>query len=325
MRIVFLRPLRAAGPVLLTALLTLLLLQALLPTATALAMGELVGRVRGVPGEELWQAVLWPLLAFTGLLLGTHLLECLTEPLDFLARARADGDHRRRLLLRAAGTPTLEVLERPGTRQLLRTAAADPENWTERKPSDGAVAQLRLLCAAVGFGASAVVLAGYAWWAVPVLVVPAVALRVHFGRSISAFVRRWLAGTGAWDQMMVWASALASGGGWQGRTRLRSRRMDGGPHAPPSAGDVRTGVAGAHSASVALPRPWCGRPGGAAVRVRPGGLLGGRMGRARSRRRRRHSARAGRCSRSPSTAIPAMSWEPEPVWRPPPNWNVCCP
>ncbi|WP_327329990.1 MULTISPECIES: ABC transporter ATP-binding protein [unclassified Streptomyces] len=212
MRIVFLRPLRAAGPVLLTALLTLLLLQALLPAATALAMGELVGRVRGVPGEELWQAVLWPLLAFTGLLLGTHLLECLTEPLDFLARARADGDHRRRLLLRAAGTPTLEVLERPGTRQLLRTAAADPENWTERKPSDGAVAQLRLLCAAVGFGASAVVLAGYAWWAVPVLVVPAVALRVHFGRSISAFVRRWLAGTGAWDQMMVWASALASGG-----------------------------------------------------------------------------------------------------------------
>ncbi|WP_220136241.1 ABC transporter ATP-binding protein [Streptomyces himalayensis] len=209
-RIMLLRPLRTVPRPLLAGLSLLLLAQALLPAATALAMGQLIGRAERLTGDGLLGGLLWPLAAFTVLLLAAHLLESFIEPLDWLLKARIVGAHRAALLRRAVSVPTIGGLEQPRTQQLVQAASADPENWTERTPADGAAAQLRFITAACGFVASSAVLAAFAWWAVPVILLPVVALRIRFVRRFTELIRQWLTRADRAQQGEVWAEALTS-------------------------------------------------------------------------------------------------------------------
>ncbi|MFF4835602.1 ABC transporter ATP-binding protein [Streptomyces sp. NPDC001315] len=188
----------------------LLLAQALLPAATAVAMGHLIGRAEGLTGDGALGGLLWPLAAFTVLLLAAHLLESFIEPLDWLLKARIVGAHRAALLRRAVSVPTIGGLEQPRTQQLVQAASADPENWTERTPADGAAAQLRFISAVCGFVASAAVLAAFAWWAVPVILLPVVALRIRSVRRFLDLIRQWLTGADRAQQGGVWAEAMTS-------------------------------------------------------------------------------------------------------------------
>ncbi|MER5180150.1 ABC transporter ATP-binding protein [Streptomyces sp. NPDC002896] len=188
----------------------LLLAQALLPAATAVAMGHLIGRAERLTGDGVLGGLLWPLAAFTCLLLVAHLLESFIEPLDWLLKARIVGAHRAALLRRAVSVPTIGGLEQPRTQQLVQAASADPENWTERTPADGAAAQLRFISAACGFVASSAVLVAFAWWAVPVILLPVVALRIRFVRRFAELIRQWLTRADRAQQGGVWAEALTS-------------------------------------------------------------------------------------------------------------------
>jgi ABC-type multidrug transport system fused ATPase/permease subunit len=187
-RLDLLRMLRRAGPVPVTAMVTLALARALLPAASAVTMAVLVGRVAG--RGAVWLA----LLAFLAVLLLGHLVDAFTEPLRALITARIDGAHRAEVARLASSVPTIGGLEDPEIQHLIRLASAEQRNWTERTPGDGAVAQLVALAQWVGgFGAAAVV-AAYAWWMLPVLLVPAFAGRTVQRRQHLGFARLWVTG-----------------------------------------------------------------------------------------------------------------------------------
>ena len=56
--------------------------------------------------------------------------------------------------------------------RLIREARADPENWTERTPGEGGLAQLGVVERGIGLASAAAILAVYAWWLIPLLVLP---------------------------------------------------------------------------------------------------------------------------------------------------------
>src|SRR5678815_2287507 len=93
-RIRLLRPLSDAPRPLLVTLTTLLLVESLLPAATALVLGELVGRVNTTNSTDLLLAALAPLLAFALVLLLGHVFEAAKGPMFYLATVRIDGAYR---------------------------------------------------------------------------------------------------------------------------------------------------------------------------------------------------------------------------------------
>ncbi|EWM10286.1 ABC transporter ATP-binding protein [Kutzneria sp. 744] len=211
-RIRLLRALRAARPPLIAALCAVTVLNALIPAATAIATAFLVSRISGHAPSGLLAAATVPLLLFAVVMVAGHAAEAVTVPLEFMAKARIDGAHRTDLARLAAGGPTVDRLESPRVQQLIRIARADPRNWTERTPGDGAVGQLHWLIGLVGAAASCGVLAGYAWWLVPALLVPA-ALNGFLGnRMHGRFVEAWRSGIPQGVHGAAWEDALASTG-----------------------------------------------------------------------------------------------------------------
>jgi len=89
-------------------------------------------------------------------------------------------------------------------------ASADPENWTEKTPGDGAVAQLGLLARWVGALGAGAVLASYAWWLVPILVVPAFVGRATQRRHFLEFTRLWARGVRESRRVGEWKEAIMS-------------------------------------------------------------------------------------------------------------------
>lgn len=191
-RLRLLRLLTDAGHGLTGALAVLLLLQNLVPAATALAVAAVV-RDLTATGTAGWQPVWAATAALVGLLALGHLADAVARPIASLAQARIDGAHRIRVSSLTAGTDTIETLEKPETHDLTRRAAADPENWTERTPGQGALAQLTLLTRYVGAASAAAVLAGFSPWLLPLLVVPA-----WLGRELRR--RQWLGLNRMWAQ-----------------------------------------------------------------------------------------------------------------------------
>src|SRR5262245_41117676 len=132
-RFVLLRPLADAPRPLLAALLSLLLVESLLPAATAVVLGELVGRVSGgTRAADLLLVALAPLLAFALVLLLGHVFEAVKGPMFYLATVRIDGAYRERVARMASTSPTIEALERREVQDLIKEAKADPESWTQR-------------------------------------------------------------------------------------------------------------------------------------------------------------------------------------------------
>ncbi|MBR7835533.1 ATP-binding cassette domain-containing protein [Actinospica durhamensis] len=211
-RIALLRILGPAGRGPLTAITGLALVKSLLPAATALIMAALVERAESHAPATVFAAELVPLLLFGLVLLAGHVIDAATGPLTYLARARIDGAHRARLARLAATTPTIEALERPDVQALIRLSRAEPENWTERTPADGALGQLRLLLGLTGLIGSCAVLAGYALWPIPLLLGPAAANQYLRNRQAHQFTRVWRASNPEWLHADVWKQAVLTPG-----------------------------------------------------------------------------------------------------------------
>ena len=209
-RIRLLRALRAARAPLIAALCGVNVLNALVPAATAIATAVLVSRISGHAPSGLLAATAGPLVLLAAVMAAGHASEALAAPLEFLAKARIDGAHRTRLARLASGAATVDRLERPHVQQLIRIARADPRNWTERTPGDGAVGQIRWFAGLIGAAASCAVLARYAWWLVPALLAPAALNRFLGNRVVERFVRIWRDGIPEGMHGAAWEEALFS-------------------------------------------------------------------------------------------------------------------
>ncbi|MER5990790.1 ABC transporter ATP-binding protein [Streptomyces viridosporus] len=201
--------LRGVGPGLLTLLCGQIVLTSMVPPATAIALAYLLDRVQGVRAGSLAAAAA-PLLVFAGVLLLGHVLEAVRDPLVYAAQARIDGKHRAAVARLAATSHTIDALERPEVQRLIRLARADPENWTERTPGAGAVAQLAEFGRAITLLSSAVVLAAYAWWLIPVLVLPAVLYQQLNRMDSLRWYRAWRSNSGAALHAGLWYDAIVS-------------------------------------------------------------------------------------------------------------------
>jgi ATP-binding cassette subfamily B protein len=180
------RALRPAGGGVLALLLAALVVQSLVGPGVAAILGWLVHRL--TTGADLVHAAVGPLAAFGGLLLLGYLAEAAVTPLELRARARIDGRHRSEVMRLAMGTPTIDVLDDPETQTLIREVRADPRNVVEYTPADGALSVLRVLVGLIGAVAAAVVLATYAWWMVPLVLVPALLVSYLESRRTLAVV-----------------------------------------------------------------------------------------------------------------------------------------
>ncbi|MFC5666764.1 ABC transporter ATP-binding protein [Kitasatospora misakiensis] len=205
-------PLRDARPPLLAALVGLLVVQAALPAATALATATLVSRVQSNPGADLFDATLVPLGAFGALLLIGHVMGALTAPLEHLAAMRIDVAHRSRVLRLTTMSPTIEALETPEVQRLIRRARAQPANWTERTPADGALGRLRRLASLLGLAGACAVLAQYVWWAAPVVLVPGAVNQYLRHRQATAFTDVWRKGVEHGRHAEAWVEGLTAVG-----------------------------------------------------------------------------------------------------------------
>ncbi len=187
-RLQLLRSLRDAGTPPALGYALVLLLGAVVPAATAVVLALLVSRLDVSSGSALFDAALLPLALFGGVLLLGHLGEAAAVPLEYLVRSRVDGAQRGRIAGLALAGPTVGALETPEVQSLLRGAIGDPDRGPDRTVGLGAVAALRRLAALVGAAASCAVLAAYAWWVLPVLLVPAGAcgyLRFRQGAAVN--------------------------------------------------------------------------------------------------------------------------------------------
>jgi ABC-type multidrug transport system fused ATPase/permease subunit len=202
-----LRALTPAGKPLLVAYVLVLVVRSLLPAATAVTLAVLIGRAQRTGGG--W---LPALLAFGAVLLIGHLLDVVAEPLRFTVAARVDGAHRAELARIAYTAPTIDALESPEARRLLHTAKADPDNWSERTPADGAIGLLRWAIGILGLAAAAAVLARYTWWLVPLLVIPAGLNRLLRHRASVSFIPTWRANIDEGVRAEVWQRAVITAG-----------------------------------------------------------------------------------------------------------------
>lgn len=141
-RIELIRRLQSVRSGLLTVLTLLTLAGSLVPAATAIAFATLVGRVHSAETGDLVAVTAAPLLGYVVILLASHVIGAVREPLAFLASARIDGDHRAEVARLAAMSATIGPLERPAVQELIRLTRADPESFIEGTPGPGVLAQL---------------------------------------------------------------------------------------------------------------------------------------------------------------------------------------
>ena len=208
-RILLLKALRAAGPTLIVAISAVLLITSLVPTATAVAVAYLVNSVEFASASAL---ILLPLLAFAVMTGIGHLMDAAKEPLFYLARVRIDGAHRWSLTRLTGSGPGIGTLESPQVQGLVREARADPDNWTQRTPADGALAQLDAVTAVFGMAAACLVLARYAWWLIPIIVVPAFLYRSLERRRNLEWYLQWQRGMHEGLRSEKWEPAIVSSG-----------------------------------------------------------------------------------------------------------------
>jgi ABC-type multidrug transport system fused ATPase/permease subunit len=162
-----LRALRPAGLAVLSGLAVVLVVGACVPGGTALVLGWAVAGIRG-GGDPLL-----PVLALGGVVLAGHAADALARPVEFAARVRIDGAHRRDILRLTTGTSSIAPLEDPEVQALIRRTGAEPD-YGVTSPADGALVQLRWFAGLLGVAAACAVLARYRWWLVPMLLVPAI-------------------------------------------------------------------------------------------------------------------------------------------------------
>nr|WP_197289704.1 ATP-binding cassette domain-containing protein [Saccharothrix sp. NRRL B-16348] len=207
-RALLLRVLAGAGPGLLLVIVVVTVVASLVPAVSAVAMAMLVGRVADGAGAGFLAGAVVPLVVFGAVLLLGHVLEVAQEPLFFLAAARIDGAHRAEVARLAVTSPAFATLEREDVRNLVWEARADPGNWTEKTPADGALTQLKLLAHGVGLVSLGVVLVAFSWWVLPLLLAAVVAHTMIGRRNAMRWYDKWLGGTDQGRRAEVWADAI---------------------------------------------------------------------------------------------------------------------
>lgn len=174
LRIRLLKLLGDAGPRYTTALVAVSLLLSFLPAVTAQATGHLVAALEKRPSADTY---LVPLLALGTALLAGQLLTSLTRPLMETTRFRINAAQWERVALLSVSTPRIDELERPEVQNLLTRASTRSTAGVERALGEGPTAVVTQLSGILGALASALILARYSWWLVPVLLLPALAIR----------------------------------------------------------------------------------------------------------------------------------------------------
>jgi len=200
-----------AGYPITTLYAALLVISVLLPAATALATAAVVSRIEahaGHPGAFSFAAP--PLIFLAAALVGAQLVAAANWPVLDVAYSRINATHRERLALLALGTPTITELERPHVQDLIKAASAESTTWVEKTPADGALSQLQLIARYLGVAASALVVARFSWWLVPVIVVPAFVARAVGRREWLSHFRIWRRGIAENRQFRYWGNVATS-------------------------------------------------------------------------------------------------------------------
>ena len=211
-KITLIRALRPAGALVLVALVAIRVLDRLVPAAMTVAMALRVSAVTGTDPAGWVAATSLPLAAFATALLVGYAAEAATEPLNYVASMRIDGAHRAAVARLAASSPTIAELEQPRVQRLVRLAKADPENWSERTPGLAAVAQLDEFTTWLGIAASAAILARFAWWLVPLFLLPALYNAHLRDRQARRFTGMWRVGLGENLRADRWQDVLLGAG-----------------------------------------------------------------------------------------------------------------
>jgi ATP-binding cassette subfamily B protein len=185
------------------------LLTSLIPAASAVTLAVLVGRLEAAigGGDGVLGALALPLAGLAGVMLVGHLLDSVREPLHFLVRSRVDGQHRAAVSRLAASSDTIGALERPDVQRLVHLARADPMNWSERTPGDGAIALVALVGRGVTLLSTSAVLAAFAWWLIPLYVIPAVIYERLNRSEGQKWWRIWRDSYGGLQRAKVWRDA----------------------------------------------------------------------------------------------------------------------
>lgn len=165
------RALWSAGIGLVAGLVVVFVVAACAPVAVAVTLGALVSHI-GRPGDSILHGTLVSLLTFIGIVFIGHIADSLAKPLEFEARTRIDGAHRSNIIRLVTFINGISHLEDPQVQRLTRQAAAEPD-FGVPSPADGALAQLRWTTGLIGAAATCVILAEFAWWAVPLVLIPA--------------------------------------------------------------------------------------------------------------------------------------------------------
>jgi ABC-type multidrug transport system fused ATPase/permease subunit len=176
---------------------------AVLPAATAASTAYVI-----MAAQEGRYAV--PLLLLSGMLLLGQVAAEAGGVLRVSISAQINGAHRRRLAVLVASGPTMEKLEQSETFDLVRTATADPVDWIEKTPADGALTVLGNLIRYVGLASSAAVLAAWSPWLLPPVVFAALLVRWVTVRQWVTHFQIWSTGIAHSRQYLYWGEVATS-------------------------------------------------------------------------------------------------------------------
>lgn len=195
-----------------TALFCLIqLANGVLPALTALATAAVVGSVDHGTGTS---RIVVPLTLLAAALIVGQVLSAIQFPTSLVIQSRIDLAHRERVAELASKSSTITVLEQPAVQDLIATVNAEPSTWIEKTPGQGSTAQLMLIVRYFGLVSSALVLAQFSWWLVPVMVVPAFAYRAFAQHQWLNHFTIWARGISHHRRYQYWgklASAPAEG------------------------------------------------------------------------------------------------------------------
>ncbi|WP_280252980.1 ATP-binding cassette domain-containing protein [Nocardia abscessus] len=179
-----LRHVRDARSITLLVHVILLLVIAALPAATALATEHVIAA--GATGS-----LTAPLALFGGILVAGQSAQKADEVVFLSLKAQINGAHRSRVAALVVAGESIEQLEEPKVRDLVRAATADPKDWIEKTPGDGALAMLDTAIRCLGLAFALAVVARWSIWLVVPLGAAVFAVRAITARHWRGHYRIW--------------------------------------------------------------------------------------------------------------------------------------
>ena len=209
-RLLLLSQVRAVPGRTLAGVALLLVVRILVPAATALATGALVGRLVQVaeqPGHGL-RPVLAALAGFVVLLLVGQVSDISTDPVRLYVTRRVDDAHRRAVERVACAPAGIAHLEDARCQDELLQAAGDPDNWTESTPGPAVWSQLLLLSRYAGAVLAIAVIARDTPLGAALLTGSMWVFQTVQRRGFLRMVRTWVAGMPHRRRAEYWTSLL---------------------------------------------------------------------------------------------------------------------